>query len=102
LSNDRPDDKIDGDDLKVNSASKPQQNLNEFAETQSSKYASNLVNEGILAGQRIAKISVITLIAIGIVELITGFLSGSVVATAEGIDSISDAMISLIVLLGLS
>jgi hypothetical protein len=31
----------------------------------------------------------------------TGFLSGSVVATADGIDSISDAMISFIVLLGL-
>jgi cation diffusion facilitator family transporter len=35
------------------------------------------------------------------VELITGFLSGSVVATADGIDSISDAMISSTVLLGL-
>ena len=61
----------------------------------------NLVNEGILAGQKIAKISVITLIGIGIVELVTGQVSGSVVATADGIDSISDAMISFIVLLGL-
>src|SRR5215208_914028 len=65
------------------------------------KPSSNLINEGILAGQRIAKVSVITLIAIGIVELITGFVSGSVVATADGIDSLSDAMISFIVLLGL-
>lgn len=62
---------------------------------------SNLVTEGIVAGQRIAKISVVTLIGIGIAELITGFISGSVVATADGIDSISDAMISFIVLLGL-
>jgi cation diffusion facilitator family transporter len=61
----------------------------------------NLINEGILAGQKIARISVVTLIGIGIVELVTGQVSGSVVATADGIDSLSDAMISFIVLLGL-
>jgi cation diffusion facilitator family transporter len=61
----------------------------------------NLINEGIVAGQKIAKISVVTLIGIGIVELIMGHLSGSVVATADGTDSLSDAMISFIVLLGL-
>lgn len=60
-----------------------------------------LVNEGFLAGQRIAKISVITLISIGIVELLMGHISGSVVATADGVDSMSDAMISFIVLIGL-
>ena len=65
------------------------------------KSSSNLINEGILAGQKIARISVITLIGIGIVELVTGHISGSVVATADGIDSLSDAMISFIVLLGL-
>ena len=63
--------------------------------------SSNLVHEGITAGKRIAKISVVTLLAIGIVEIVTGYLSGSVVATADGIDSISDAMISFVVLLGL-
>lgn len=57
--------------------------------------------EGLKAGKRIAKISVITLLAIGIVELVIGQISGSVVATADGIDSISDAMISLIVFVGL-
>jgi cation diffusion facilitator family transporter len=67
----------------------------------SSTSSSNLVREGIIAGKRIAKISVVTLLAIGIVEIITGYLSGSVVATADGIDSVSDAMISFIVLLGL-
>jgi cation diffusion facilitator family transporter len=67
----------------------------------SSVTKSNLLTEGILAGQRIAKISVVTLISIGIAELITGYISGSVVATADGIDSLSDAMISFIVLLGL-
>jgi cation diffusion facilitator family transporter len=66
------------------------------------KSFSNLVNEGFVAGQRIAKISVITLVGIGIVELIMGHISGSVVATADGVDSMSDAMISLIVLIGLS
>lgn len=60
-----------------------------------------VLNEGIIAGQKIAKISVVTLISIGIAELIMGQISGSVVATADGIDSMSDAMISFIVFLGL-
>ena len=64
--------------------------------------SSILVREGITAGKRIAKISVVTLLAIGVVEIVTGYLSGSVVATADGIDSVSDAMISFIVLLGLN
>jgi cation diffusion facilitator family transporter len=67
---------------------------------QRTSYA-NLINEGILAGQKIAKLSVITLLSIGIAELLMGHISGSVVATADGIDSLSDAMISFIVLLGL-
>ena len=61
----------------------------------------DLVNEGTIAGQRIAKISVVTLVSIGIAQIIVGQLSGSVVATADGIDSLSDAMISFIVLIGL-
>lgn len=61
----------------------------------------DLINEGLIAGQRIAKTSVLTLIGIGIVEIIMGQISGSVVATADGIDSLSDAMISFIVLIGL-
>jgi cation diffusion facilitator family transporter len=75
---------------------------NSFIQNQNSlTSSSNLVREGIIAGKRIAKISVVTLLAIGIVEIVTGYLSGSVVATADGIDSVSDAMISFIVLLGL-
>lgn len=65
------------------------------------KSYTNLINEGILEGQKIAKVSIVTLISIGIVELLIGHVSGSVVATADGIDSLSDAMISFIVLLGL-
>ena len=61
----------------------------------------NLLNEGLIAGQKIAKISVITLVGIGVVEITIGWISGSVVATADGIDSISDAIISFIVLIGL-
>ena len=71
------------------------------AEISSRKTSHNLVTEGIEAGQRIAKISVVTLISIGVAELVTGYISGSVVATADGLDSISDATISFIVLLGL-
>ena len=63
--------------------------------------STGLVTEGLRAGQRIAKISVITLVAIGIAELAVGQISGSIVATADGIDSLSDALISLIVFLGL-
>lgn len=69
--------------------------------TTCAKSYANLINEGILEGQKIAKVSIITLISIGIVELLIGHVSGSVVATADGIDSLSDAMISFIVLLGL-
>jgi cation diffusion facilitator family transporter len=65
------------------------------------KFSSTIINEGIIAGQRIAKISVVTLISIGVAELIVGQMSGSAVATADGLDSVCDAMISFIVLLGL-
>jgi cation diffusion facilitator family transporter len=103
LSSNTPNGKIDGDKANVNFDPTISQQNPKFNGTQPSPSdpTTNLIDEGILAGQRIAKVSVITLIAIGIVELITGFVSGSVVATADGIDSISDAMISFIVLLGL-
>ncbi|MGN6708774.1 MAG: cation diffusion facilitator family transporter [Candidatus Nitrosocosmicus sp.] len=63
--------------------------------------SSTLLQEGIIEGQKIAKISVITLISIGVAEIIAGYFSGSNVATADGIDSLSDAFISFIVLIGL-
>jgi cation diffusion facilitator family transporter len=71
------------------------------SDTKSAGRPADLVNEGLVAGQRIAKISVVTLVSIGIAEIIMGQISGSVVATADGIDSLSDAMISFIVLIGL-
>ena len=88
------DKELDLEDKKSNSAGKSNPSST-FIEHNS------LVSEGILAGQRIAKISVVTLVSIGIVEILTGYYSGSVVATADGLDSISDAAISFIVLLGL-
>jgi cation diffusion facilitator family transporter len=66
-----------------------------------SKYSYDRINEGIVVGQKIAKISVITLVSLGIVELLVGYASGSVVVVADGTDSLSDAMISFIVLIGL-
>jgi divalent metal cation (Fe/Co/Zn/Cd) transporter len=55
------------------------------------------MNEDIRCAQRVAEISVLTLLIIGLLELLIGEISGSVVATADGIDSLSDAMISFIV-----
>jgi cation diffusion facilitator family transporter len=85
---------------KTNSEDIPVKPLDTKTPDYKSSYAA-LVKEGFRAGQRIAKISVITLLGIGIAELLMGYFSGSVVATADGIDSMSDAMISFIVLLGL-
>ncbi len=53
------------------------------------------------AGERIARLSVITLLAVGFVEITAGFWTGSVGVTADGLDSVSDSFISLIVWVGL-
>ncbi|HEY7108402.1 MAG TPA: cation diffusion facilitator family transporter [Nitrososphaeraceae archaeon] len=74
---------------------------NDESSLSESKYSYNRINEGVIIGQKIAKISVITLVSLGIVELLVGYLSGSVVVVADGTDSLSDAMISFIVLIGL-
>ena len=69
MNNNRPDDNGLGDNVRINSASPSRQrNPKEFDEIQSPSQVANLVDEGILAGQRIAKISVVTLIGIGIVD----------------------------------
>jgi cation diffusion facilitator family transporter len=52
-------------------------------------------------GERIAKLSVLTLVTIGIIELLVGFWSGSFGLKADGVDSLSDSVITLIVWLGL-
>jgi hypothetical protein len=39
-------------------------------------FTPSIIDEGIIAGQKIAKISVATLVSIGIVELIMGYFIG--------------------------
>lgn len=57
--------------------------------------------EGFRVGQRIAKLSVLTLAGIGVAEILIGIIGGSVVAIADGVDSFGDAAVSFIVWLGL-
>ncbi len=59
------------------------------------------MNEDIRFVQKVAEVSLLTLLIIGILEILIGQISGSAVATADGIDSLSDAMISFIVFMGL-
>ena len=57
--------------------------------------------DGFQIAERIAKLSVLTLICIGVVELLVGFWTGSLGLRADGVDSLSDSVISLIVWVGL-
>ncbi len=56
---------------------------------------------GFREGERIAKISVYTLLILGIVELIFSQISGSISLFADGVGSVSDATISFFVWTGL-
>src|SRR5207253_10177852 len=56
---------------------------------------------GFQEGERIAKISIWTLLALGIVEIAFSLISGSISLLADGIDSISDAVVSFFVWAGL-
>jgi divalent metal cation (Fe/Co/Zn/Cd) transporter len=67
---------------------------------QSIKRKSNAF-KGLNVAKKITGISVITLISIGIVDLVIGYFGGSVTAMADGLYYFSSAMISFIVLLGL-
>jgi len=58
-------------------------------------------HEPLVAGERIAKLSVLTLLIIGVIELLVGRLSLSLGLTADGVTSLFDALVSLIVWLGL-
>ena len=57
--------------------------------------------KGLNVAKKITGISVITLISIGIVDLVIGYFGGSVTAMADGLYYFSSVMISFIVLLGL-
>jgi cation diffusion facilitator family transporter len=56
---------------------------------------------GFRKGERIARVSIITLTALGVIEIIFSQLSGSIVLFADGIDSFSDAAVSFFVWMGL-
>lgn len=59
------------------------------------------VSIGYLKGERIAYLSSWTLALLGIVEIAAGEFTRSVGLTADGIDSMSDALVSFLVWLGL-
>jgi cation diffusion facilitator family transporter len=58
-------------------------------------------SKGYLEGERLAKLSSFTLAGLGVVEVIAGEFTRSVGLTADGIDSMSDALVSFLVWLGL-
>src|SRR5208282_1182842 len=53
------------------------------------------------AGEWIARISVFTLLFMGILELIVGRVTGSLGLVADGVNSLLDSLVSLIVWVGL-
>jgi len=59
------------------------------------------VDDLLAKGEKITKISVFTLISLGFLLFFTGLLSGSVALRGDGIHTIADAFVSLIVLFGL-
>lgn len=56
---------------------------------------------GHLYGERLARTSVWILVGLGVIEIAAGRFTGSIGLTADGIDSMSDALVSLLVWLGL-
>ena len=58
-------------------------------------------SRGFQEGEQIAKVSVWTLLALGIIEIVFSQISGSIALLADGIDSISDAVVSFFVWTGL-
>ncbi len=59
------------------------------------------VTGGFVEGERIALLSVWTLLAVGISELVFSQITGSIALFADGIDSMSDAVVSFFVWTGL-
>ena len=59
------------------------------------------VSKGYLQGERLAYLSSWTLAVLGFIEIAAGEVTGSVGLTADGIDSMSDALVSFLVWLGL-
>ncbi|MGD0478309.1 MAG: cation diffusion facilitator family transporter [Nitrososphaerales archaeon] len=59
------------------------------------------ISKGYLEGERLAKLSSLVLAGLGVTEIVAGELTGSVGLVADGIDSMSDTLISFLVWLGL-
>ncbi len=55
----------------------------------------------LVSGERITKISIFVLVSVGLLLIVTGIISGSVALRADGIHTLADAFVSLIVLIGL-
>ncbi len=56
---------------------------------------------GYLEGERLAKVSVWTLVVLGVIEIAAGQFTGSIGLTADGVDSMSDGFVSFLVWRGL-
>jgi len=54
-----------------------------------------------MEGERVAKLTAFTQLGIGLVEILVGQLSSSISLTTDGVDSLSDSTITLLVWLGL-
>ena len=59
------------------------------------------VSKGYLQRERLAYLSSWTLVLLGLIEIAAGGFTGSIGLTADGIDSMSDALVSFLVWLGL-
>ena len=60
-----------------------------------------MIPSGYLKGERLAYLSGWTLAMLGLVEIATGSFTGSIGLVADGIDSMSDALVSTLVWLGM-
>ena len=56
---------------------------------------------GFTEGEAIARVSVWTLLAVGVAELVFSMITGSIALFADGVDSLSDAVVSFFVWTGL-
>jgi len=59
------------------------------------------VSDPLAKGEKITKISVFTLTSLGFLLFFAGLLSGSVALRGDGVHTLADAFVSLIVLFGL-
>lgn len=61
----------------------------------------DIAAKGLIEGERIARLSTYTLLAIGLVEILIGRFSDSIGMTADGVTSLADTSISFVIWIGL-